>query len=149
MTYQYIKTLYPTDEEVSHELIRHKGKLGQTAKALGCQSYYVRWRIRENPDIMNAYLHARDEIVDMAEQVMIDKMKDGSESAARYILSTLGKERGYTERLELTGKDGADITVTLNLGRKEIVIKPDEDYEEQEILDGEINGAYTTLSADD
>jgi hypothetical protein len=132
------------DEDVSFELVRHKGKLTPTAKALGVCSSYVRQRIRENPSVMDAYLHARDEIVDSAEQVMMDKLKEGSERAAMYILSTLGKDRGYTERHEITGKDGAELVVTLNLSNT--TINMNEDTEESTEGEPDYGGNITRLA---
>src|SRR4051812_2756123 len=90
----------PNDEDICFELKRHKGKLTQTAKALGTNSGYVRFRIRENPDVQAAYLESRDMIVDSAEQIIMDALDRGSERVAMFILTTLGKERGYATRTE-------------------------------------------------
>lgn len=125
----------PSDEDVSRELIRHRGRLTLTAKALGVNSVYVRKRIQDNPEVQAAYRHSRDEFVDTAEDVMYSRLKDGSESAAKFVLATLGKDRGYTERTEVVGKGGGSIQVTLNLGRKPINF--DEEVEEIEVYDYE------------
>jgi hypothetical protein len=143
----YIK---PTDEEIAHELIRHKGKLSLTAKALAVDSTYVRLRIRENPEVNAAYQHARDMIVDIAEQVILKHLYRDSERAAEFILTTLGKDRGYTSRTEITGKDGAELEVTLNLGRSEINTAEDTEElgGEEDIYDGEIIDGIATVSTE-
>lgn len=134
--------LCPTDEDIAFELHRHRGKLSQTAKALGTHSMIIRQRIRENPEVLDAYLHSRDMLVDMAEEVLYKMLLAGSERAVMYVLSTLGKDRGYTERHELTGKDGAELSVTLNLGNNRINSNEDtleslESFDESELENGD------------
>ena len=109
----------PSDDEIIKELYRHQGRLHYTAKACGVNSMYIRKRIRESEEVQAAYRGAKDELIDIAENVMLQKLNQGSETAAKYILSTLGKDRGYTERTEVVGKGGGSIQVTLNLGRQQ------------------------------
>jgi hypothetical protein len=110
----------PSDADIAIELRRHRGYLQRTAKALGCTSIYVRRRIAESTEVQEAYRDSRDEMVDLAEDVMHQRLQEGSESAAKFVLATLGKDRGYVERMEHTGKGGGSISVTLNLGRQQM-----------------------------
>src|SRR4051812_38630357 len=137
----------PTDEDICIELMRHGGRLYWTAKALGCSSLYVRQRIRECPQVQEAYRDSKDEVVDLAEQVMYNRLKDGSETAARYILSTLGKDRGYTERTEVVGKGGGAINVTLSLGREQKNF--DEEVTPPEGLDLELDSVDEPIFIED
>lgn len=47
--------------------------------------------------------------LDFVESQLFQQIKQGSTAATIFYLKTKGKNRGYTERKELTGKDGKDL----------------------------------------
>lgn len=51
----------------------------------------------------------RNSLVDMAEIQLIKAVQEGNFKAVREVLRTLGKNRGYVERMEHSGNDGGPI----------------------------------------
>jgi hypothetical protein len=55
-------------------------------------------------------LHQIDEeLLDLAEGKLIGHLQSGSLDALKFFLSTKGKDRGYSKRIEATGKGGAPL----------------------------------------
>lgn len=83
-------------------------KLG-TAKVLGVSrttihSYCKRWATVEK-----AFQDKRAELVDLAEMGFRAALLRQEPWAVTFALRTLGKDEGYSERTEVTGKDGKDL----------------------------------------
>lgn len=49
----------------------------------------------------------KEDILDLAESKLKASLKKGSERMIRFTLETIGKERGYVRRSEMTGADGS------------------------------------------
>lgn len=77
-------------------------KLGVTWNT--AKSYVNKW-----PETIQAFEDERNRIVDMAESVLVKSIRNGDTQDAKWLLSRLGKDRGYVERQETTGKDGGPI----------------------------------------
>jgi len=54
----------------------------------------------------------REELMDLSEGVLKDKLIEGSLDAAKFVAKRLGKKH-YSERTEVTGADGKDLNVTV------------------------------------
>ena len=54
---------------------------------------------------------AREELVDIAEIRLRVAINNGEPWAIALVLKTMGKNRGYTERHEITGADGDSIII--------------------------------------
>lgn len=65
------------------------------------------------PETVQAMQDEREMILDMSETTILKSVKEGDTGSAKWLLSTLGKDRGYVERQELTGKDGAGVDITV------------------------------------
>ena len=63
-----------------------------------------------------------DVALDFAESALHDNIKNGKEASIIFYLKTKGKNRGYVERQEITGKEGEPIQIT-----GFTYVKPDED----------------------
>lgn len=60
----------------------------------------------------------RNIALDFAESQLHGQMKDGNVSAIIFYLKTQGKNRGYVERQEITGAEGNDIEINVNVLRR-------------------------------
>lgn len=60
---------------------------------------------------MDALESARETMLDNAESILYKKVLEGSTVELLFFLKTQGKDRGYTERQELTGANGGAIVV--------------------------------------
>lgn len=57
-----------------------------------------------------------NKILDLAESKLYESIQSGNTQDAKWLLSTKGKRRGFSERHEVTGADGADINIKVNWG---------------------------------
>lgn len=87
------------------------------ARRIGCSVGTVNNYIERYPTVAAAYEQARAGIVDMAESVLVRRLNAGEWDAAKFVLTTLGKDRGWTPRtdVDLTTA-GAPLTFTLLIG---------------------------------
>lgn len=77
------------------------GLLVDIAAAAGVHRSTVRtWRDKD-PDIAEAIEAERESTTDAAEKVIIKAIEAGDVNAAKYWLSTIGRNRGFTTRTEV------------------------------------------------
>ena len=88
------------------------GIVTQIAKKVGCSWNTARKYIDNHPSVQQAYNDECEAILDMAEAALFKQVSQEEAWAVKYLLATKGKGRGYTERTELTGADGAAISLT-------------------------------------
>lgn len=65
--------------------------------------------IMANPDVSNIFNEIRESALDQIESGIIRSALDGNKEDSKFVMRTIGKDRGYTTRVEQTGKDGADL----------------------------------------
>jgi len=66
---------------------------------------------KRHPEVAAARKEAREVFIDMAEAKLVKLVNDEHPPAVFFVLRTLGKDRGYAERKEVTGSDGGPIEV--------------------------------------
>jgi hypothetical protein len=82
-----------------------------TDAALMCgvsRSAHYKW-VREDEQYKHAVESIREMAIDMAESTLYGAVQAGNVQAAMFLLRNIGKHRGYTERQEITGSEGAPI----------------------------------------
>lgn len=89
-----------TRKQVLAAVRKATGNLSVAAKLLGCsrQTVYnasLRWKT-----VRAEIASQREKVVDLAEQKLIEKLKASEWPAIKYVLSTLGKNRGYGPEVE-------------------------------------------------
>lgn len=72
---------------------------------------YYRW-YNEDPDFREKADDIKELQKDFAESLILKKMKEGDTTMIIFYAKTQMKDRGYTERKEITGKDGEDLIRT-------------------------------------
>ena len=111
-----------TTEEIADALRAAHGLLATTAQILnrvGCGRTITRQgiskRISKSKDLQEVARQASEALTDLAEQELYKLIKQGDKTAIIFYLKCKGKARGYVERQEVTGSDGAplldDVTV--------------------------------------
>jgi len=107
-------------EQLINSIWKARGKVSLVARDLGVAVRTVYYYAERYATVQNALDVAREHweegFLDTAELKLRDAVYDGQAWAIKYTLSTKGKERGYVERSEVTGKDGDDIAVKLTWG---------------------------------
>jgi len=116
-----------TDAEITVALMQAGGVVSEAARLLSYSSWDLKRRIDKEPSLQEVRDNAREGMVDVAESIMFHninairkaQLEDESgnlvsdSSDARWILSRLGKERGYIERRENSGPDGTPIPIAV------------------------------------
>lgn len=112
-----------TDEQIVHALEKKSGNITQAAKALKVTRQALYKRIWNNEELEQVVADAREEMVDIAESAARKQIREGNTAMIIFTLKTLGKSRGYVERVEqehsgvqtlrvVYGDDGTDNTPT-------------------------------------
>jgi hypothetical protein len=118
-----------TADEVIQAIRDNNGLLAAAARALNVNRTTVYNYVKRYPTIARALEEARDTNLDFAEGQLMKAVKAGNVTAIMFLLKTVGKNRGYVERQEVTGPDGEPIKVKAFIG-----INPDDwDSDEPEI----------------
>lgn len=87
------------------------GVISTIAKRMGCTWYTAQQCIKKWPETEEAYSAEKEQLLDLAETTLLQAIKNGDISAAKWYLSTQGKWRGYSERHEITGADNSAIKI--------------------------------------
>lgn len=91
-----------------------KGMLSAAANKLGVD-YSTLWRYsKKYPKVQEAITNQKESVTDMAELKLFKAIREGEAWAICFYLKTQGKNRGYVERIEQTGKDGKDYIPQIN-----------------------------------
>jgi AcrR family transcriptional regulator len=91
------------------------------ASRVGCSVSTVNNYFKRYPDLLDAFEVERDAIIDVAETKLFDDVYRGDQRAYMFTLTTIGKDRGWTTRREITGAHGAPITLELSAETLELM----------------------------
>lgn len=87
------------------------GLVATTCRKVGIsRSTYYKWR-KDDSQFADKADEVKELQKDAAEALILKKMKDGDTSMLIFYAKTQMKDRGYVERTEVVGKDGADLSV--------------------------------------
>lgn len=95
-----------TPEEIAAALTASKGMIYVAARAIGCAPNTIYAYAKRYKIVREAMELERGIMVDTAELALWKALQAGEAWAISLTLKTLGKDRGYVERQELTGQDG-------------------------------------------
>ena len=94
------------EEDVAVALIRTSGNFSATARLLGRARRSTQTFIVQNAFLRDLREDLRNEFLDVVEDAFMNDALKGVPGARHFFLTTLGKDRGYVQRQETTGKDG-------------------------------------------
>ena len=100
-----------TPKQVADTLTETRGMVFLAAKKLGCSDDTIYNYAKRYKAVGDALRQQRGQFVDMAELKLWNTVNEGESWAVQFALRTLGKERGYVERQEVTGKDGGELVI--------------------------------------
>lgn len=104
--YRHYKTA-----EIVEALKATGGMVYMAARKLGCDPSTIHVRAKTSPEIQAAIDNARGDMLDMAEHELKKAVRGGDMTAIIFTLKTIGKHRGYVERIEQTGANGGAIEI--------------------------------------
>ncbi|HXG94128.1 MAG TPA: hypothetical protein VNN73_17425 [Blastocatellia bacterium] len=102
-----------TPDQVIEAIRKTKGLVTLAAKSLGCDPDTIRNYARRYKSVSAAIREQRESVTDIAEASLFTAIQQGCAWAVCFYLKTQGRERGYVERRELTGAEGAPIPIAI------------------------------------
>jgi len=90
-----------TQQQVIDALVQAGGLKAPAAKALRCSRFTINYYVRRYPAVKQACEDAIQDSLDLAQSKLMILVEREDWRAIRYLLSTLGKDRGFTERQEI------------------------------------------------
>jgi hypothetical protein len=102
-----------SQEQMIKALEESKGLIAPAARTLGCSRDTIRSYLAEYEDIARAIADQREAVTDMAENALYQAILDREAWAVCFYLKCQGKSRGYVERAEVSGPNGAPVKIKL------------------------------------
>lgn len=99
-----------TPQQVADALQASKGMVYVAARSLGCSANTIYNYIERYKAVKEVMKQERGVMVDTAELALWTALQNKEAWAISLVLKTLGKDRGYVERQEISGKDGAALS---------------------------------------
>lgn len=95
-----------TTKEIERALRSHNGYVYAAARSLGCTPKTIYRRLSKVQYLQDALDEIRGFELDYTELKLHEAIERGERWAIALKLKTQGKDRGYSERTEVTGKEG-------------------------------------------
>lgn len=96
-------------EQVAEALRNAGGIFTGAAQQLNCSPNTVANYVKDSPTLQSLLEELQEQHLDLAETKLIKMILDGDRTAVIFYLKTKGKGRGYSERTEVTGPNGAPL----------------------------------------
>ena len=87
------------------------GNITEIAKRVGTTWSTTKKYIARHASVKQALDDECEGVLDMTVCKLVEAINRGDPWAIKFMLSTLGKKRGFTERLEVSGGDGGPIVI--------------------------------------
>ena len=84
------------------------------AKRVGCDWYTAKRHIDASATLSRMYKDERESILDMAESVLFKNIKNDDSVDSKWMLSKLGKDRGYGDSVDLKHSESIDVSVLID-----------------------------------
>lgn len=102
-----------TVEKIAEALTATKGAAVLAARKLGVSHQSIYNWIAKSPTLKALKESFDEELLDIAELKVRERILDGDADLLKFYLRTKGKHRGYTERTEHTGADGGAVVIRI------------------------------------
>jgi hypothetical protein len=117
-------------EEVAEALRAAAGIYSAAASLLRCSPTTVKNYVARYKSLQKVKEEIEQTTLDLAETKLVKALQDGNLTAVIFYLKCKGKARGFTERTEVTGPDGAAVALV------DVTTLSDEEL--QELADGKL-----------
>ena len=104
-----------TNDQVADALRTTAGLRSAAASLLECSPSTVKRYIDRSETLTRIEAEIVERNLDLAESGLLDAINKGNLTAIMFYLKTKGKHRGYAERHQIEGKDGAPVEVKAQL----------------------------------
>lgn len=89
------------------------GIMSTIAKRLSCDWHTAKKWCHKFEETAQALDDETEKVLDLAESKLYASINEGNTQDAKWLLSTKGKRRGFSERHEITGADGGAINAVI------------------------------------
>ena len=96
-------------KQIAEALTKSRGLVSLAAQMVGCGVTTIYDHMERNPEVAKAAQQATSAMLDVTEARLFQAINDGQSWAIMFYLARKGKERGYSERQELTGANGGPV----------------------------------------
>jgi hypothetical protein len=100
-----------TTKQIIEALKANGGMVYLAARKLNISHQAISKRKKTSPEIQETINSCRNEFLDLAEGQLMLAVKAAKPWAICFVLKCIGKDRGYIERQEVTGKEGGPVTL--------------------------------------
>jgi hypothetical protein len=90
-----------TTEQVILAIQETRGMITLAARKLNCAPNTIRAYVQRHPTVAQALQEQREGFLDTAELALMKAVQNGEAWAIAFSLKTLGRKRGYVERVEV------------------------------------------------
>lgn len=98
-----------TKAQIREALEKNGGLITQAAMELGCDPSNVHYWMRKHPDLVQVRDQALTKLKDVAEAKLFKAVMAGDMKWVQYFLDHHARDRGYGQKLQLTGKNDAPL----------------------------------------
>jgi hypothetical protein len=91
------------EQRIGLLLTKHKGNITYVSSEYPTTRWGIYYHIKRSPYLQFVFKDAREKRVDEAERKLDEAIERGEAWAIALVLRTLGKERGYVEKVEQSG----------------------------------------------
>ncbi len=107
-----------TKEQILTAIKNSYGIVSNVAKKLKCDWNTARKYIDKYECTKKAFDDESEIILDIAENQLANKIKEGDTQMIKYMLATKGKVRGFVEKQEIDTKVSGDLEIKINVNGK-------------------------------
>ena len=98
-----------TSEKVGEKLRELSGNMAAVARSFGVSRQSVFAFIKARPSLQAIVVECRETLLDNCESILHRAILSGAPWAVRLFLLTIGKNRGYVQRTEVSGREGGPV----------------------------------------
>lgn len=101
-----------TEKKTLEAIKGSSGIISNIARKLGLSWHATEDRIKKYPSTLKAFQDEREGILDAAESTIVTAINNGDTGSAKWLLSTIGRKRGFTEKQEIELTGGINVTIS-------------------------------------
>ena len=90
------------------------GIISTIARRLSCDWHTAKNCIDADPELSQMLEDEMEGVLDMAESVLFKNIENGNSADSKWILSKLGKDRGYGDSVDLKHSESIDVSVLID-----------------------------------
>ena len=87
----------PKNQKVVEAIHANRGNLSRAAKTLGVSRVTLYDWLKANEDLRTELMHAREQLCDMAEDVLVKQLENDNLKAAIFVLTHIGRKKDLTK----------------------------------------------------